>query len=217
MAKRPARKRPAPSKAPQPRRGRKSPRARRKAAPGASPEADAAGIARKARYQGAVRLYEQGLEALQRRAFAAAATHLRQVIEDYPDERELHERCQLYLKICARKSEPQAPPPKTLEERTYAATLALNARSIDEALRHLEAASNQEPDSSQVQYMLAVARALGGEAEMAIGHLQRAIELNPDYRLLACQETDFDTLHDNNGFQQAVALSTELPSRRQTP
>ena len=216
MAKRPARKRSAPSKAPRPRRGRKSPRARRKASPGASPEANAAAAARNARYQGAVRLYEQGLEALQRRAFAAATTHLRRVIKDYPEERELHERCQLYLKICARESEPPAPPPQTLEERTYAATLALNAGAIDEALRHLEASAGQEPDSDHVQYMLAVARALGGEAEMAIGHLQRAIALNPDNRLLARQEPDFETLRDSDGFRQAVKSPPEPRSRRRS-
>ena len=206
MAKRSAPKRSSPGKTTRPSRGRKSPRPRHKISLSASPDT---------KYQDAVQLYGQGLEALQRHDFVGATTHLRQVINDYPEERELHERCQLYLKVCERQSEPSLPSPQTLEEHTYAATLALNARSIDEALRHLEAASNQEPDSSQVQYLLAVARALEGEAEMAIGHLQRAIDLNPDYRLVACQESDFETLHDNDGFQQAIALPAELPSRRQ--
>src|SRR4029077_17140997 len=46
---------------------------------------------RKPTYHEAVAMYERGLQALQRRDFAASAEALRNVIEPYPDERGLLE------------------------------------------------------------------------------------------------------------------------------
>ena len=60
---------------------------------------------RKPTYHEAVAMYERGLQALQRRDFAASAEALRNVIERYPDERELLERARLYLKVCERELE----------------------------------------------------------------------------------------------------------------
>ena len=195
------------------RRSPAKPRASRKKAESRPAESEAV-KARREKYLAAVRLYEQALEALQRRSFQKAAANFRQLIEEFPEERELHERCQLYLKVCERESEPPAAPPQTLEERVYAATLALNAGARDEALRHLAAAGEQDPASDHVQYMLAVARALGGETDAAVEHLRRAIELNSDNRLLAIQEPDFDPLRSEAVFQNVVAPP---PSARRRP
>ena len=71
---------------------------------------------RKPTYHEAVAMYERGLQALQRRDFAASAEALRNVIERYPDERELLERARLYLKVCERELEPKEPAPKTADE-----------------------------------------------------------------------------------------------------
>ena len=185
----------------------KSPRrgAKKKAAePTPSPQAQA----RQDAYLAAVKQYEQALEALQRRKFDKAATGFRQVIDDYPEERELHERSRLYLQVCDRQSQP-APVPKTVEERVYAATLALNAGSQDEALEHLEAALKKNPDSDHVQYMLALAQAAGGDAQAAASHLLRSIELNPDNRFLARAESSFDLLREDEAIQEALRSPLE--------
>ena len=75
---------------------------------------------RKPTYHEAVAMYERGLQALQRRDFAASADALRSVIERYPDERELLERARLYLKVCERELEPKEPAPKTAVHRIFA-------------------------------------------------------------------------------------------------
>ena len=198
------------------RRASAKPKAARKNAK--SPPAESEALrSRREKYLAAVRLYEQAIAALQGRSFQKAAANFRQLIEEFPEERELHERCRLYLKVCERESEPQAPPPRTLEERVYAATLALNAGADDEALRHLAAAGDQDPASDHVQYMLAVARAVGGETDAAVEHLRRAIELNPDNRLLAIQEPDFDPLRNEEAFQNAVAPAAARRRSRSRP
>ena len=190
---------------------RKRPAAARKKKRVASATQNAAAETRRQSYLEAVGLYERALEALQRRDLTAAAARFQQVIDQFPEERELHERSRLYLQVCERRSKPP-PAPETLEEQIFAATLALNAGAQDEALQHLEAAMTQEPDSDQVQYMLAVARAASGEPSTAVSHLQRAIELNPDNRFLARQEPSFEPLQEDAAFQRAVRTPPSPPT-----
>ena len=166
--------------------------------------ANRAAQARRKKSLEAIALYEKALKALQRRDLSTASNLFQRVIDDFPEERELHERSRRYLEVCRRGSAPK-PTPQTLEERVYAATLALNAGAPDEALRHLEAALSERPDSDDVQYMLAVANAADGEHSAAVTHLQRAIELNPDNRFLARNEPSFEALQDEVSFQQLVS------------
>ena len=166
-------------------------------------------------YVEALALYERGLQALQRREFHAAAEALRRVVEQYPEERELHDRVRLYLKICDRETGPALPAPQTLEERVYAATLALNAGAHEQAFGHLKAASGESPDDDHVQYMLAVVHSLRGDRELALTHLRRAIDLNPDNRTLARQAPDFEPIRHHEGFRQAVD-PPPAPSRRRS-
>ena len=161
--------------------------------------------ARQDRYVEALRLYERALGALQGRDFRTAGTTFQQVIDQFPEERELHERSRLYLLVCERESQPPPPPPQTLEERIYAATLAINAGSSEEALQYLTAAADQEPGNDHVYYMLAVAHALRADIHTAVKHLRHAIDLNSDNRLLAAQEPDFDPLRSDEWFRTAIA------------
>jgi predicted Zn-dependent protease len=169
--------------------------------------ANRAAKARRQKSREAVALYEKALKTLQRRNLLTASDLFQKLIDDFPEERELHERSRRYLAVCRRGSNP-APNPKTFEERVYAATLALNAGSSDEALQYLKAALVEQPDNDHVQYMLAVTRAVGGERSAAVTHLGRAIELNPDNRFLARNEPSFAALRDEDTFWQVVCSSS---------
>ena len=158
----------------------------------------------------ALAVYERAVKALQRRRYAQAATHFRRVIDDFPDEPEIHERSRRYLAVCERASQP-APTPETVEDRLFAATLALNSGSQDEALQHLDACVQVRPDSDHVQYMLAVARADAGDLAAAAGHLLRAIELNSDNRFLARSEPSFHRLRDDDAVQKALETPDAAP------
>ena len=82
--------------------------------------------AKRTSYLEAVKLYEKGLEALQQRNFTGASSALKAVIDEHSDERELHERVRIYLKICERELAPLSAEPQTQEELVLAATMALN-------------------------------------------------------------------------------------------
>lgn len=155
-------------------------------------------------YVEAVALYEQGLEALQRHDYNQALELLESVLTSYPEERELHERVRLYINVCRRHAQPQEATPRTLQERLYASTLALNGGRYDEAISHLRLVRDEDPDNDHALYMLAVAHAQRGEIAASIAHLERAIALNSENRALARRDPDLQPLHDDEAFQAAV-------------
>lgn len=155
-------------------------------------------------YLEALATYERGIEALQRRDFARAADLLRTVLDRYPEERELHERARLYLKVCERQTGPAPAPPRTVADRIYAATVALNAGRPGDAFDLLQGVLHEEPEHDHAHYMMAVAHTARGDAGGALTHLRRAIELNAENRSLAAQEPEFEALRDREQFRQAL-------------
>lgn len=174
--------------------------------------------ARKPTYHEAVALYERGLQALQRRDFAAAANALRSVIQQYPDERELLERARLYLKVCERELEPREPVPRTADEWVCAATVALNAGQESLAEQHLQRALVENPRHDHAHYMMAVAGTRRGDRTAALDHLRHAVTLNPENRALARQDPDLDSIRDDEGFRDALeSPAPEAAAFKPTP
>jgi len=172
---------------------------------------------RKPTYHEAVAMYERGLQALQRRDFAASAAALRTVIERYPDERELLERARLYLKVCERELEPKEPAPKTADEWVYAATVAQNSGDVASALRHLQRALTEDPRHEHAHYMMAVASAQRRDTAAAVDHLRRAIAMNPENRSRARQDADLDPIRDDAGFRAAIEPPAENSAPKSVP
>ena len=167
---------------------------------------------RKPAYYEAIALYESGVRGLQRHDYEAAAAAFRSVLERYPEERELHERARLYLRVCERETARRPATPQTPQERVYAATVALNAGDHAGAMEHLRRALEGSPDSDHAHYIMAVALAGQGDVESSLEHLRRAVTLNPDNRALARQDPDLDNVRDHDGFREL--LESPAASRR---
>jgi tetratricopeptide (TPR) repeat protein len=169
---------------------------------------------RKPGFYEAVAIYERGVQALQRHDFQAAAGFFKNVLDGYPDERELLERARLYLRVCERETSRQpAASPKTPAERVYAATVALNAGDHAGALDHLERALGEDPESDHAHYIMAVALGLRSRVAEALDHLRLAIGLNPDNRGLASQDPDLESIRDHESFR-SVLDTPPAPNRR---
>lgn len=173
---------------------------------------------RKPGYYEAIAIYETGVRALQRHDFEKAADQFRQIIQRYPEERELHERSVLYLRVCERETARRPASPQTAQERVYAATMALNAGDPATALDHLQRALTDAPDSDHAHYIMAVTLASQGQSTKALDHLKRSIELNPDNRALARQDPDLEDVRDLDGFREVIDVpassSRARPRRR---
>jgi len=159
---------------------------------------------RRSTYIEAVAIYERGLEALQRHAYAEAARLLESVLKLYVEEKELHERVRLYLNICERQATQREAAPQTIDERLYAATLAINGGQYDQAIAHLRLVRDEDPDNDHALYMLAVAHAQRDEPAEAVAHLERAIALNHENRALARNDPDLEPLRDDEAFRAAL-------------
>jgi len=163
---------------------------------------------RRSTYFEAVAVYERGLEALQSHDYSAATQLFESVLAHYPEEKELAERVRLYLNVCRRQVSPRESTPQTVEERLYAATIAINGGRYDQAIAHLRLVRDEDPDNDHAIYMLAVAHAQRDEPAEALAHLERAIALNPENRALARTDPDLEPLRDDDAFRAAL----EVPS-----
>lgn len=182
-----------------------------------SPVAQPAPPVRRSGYFEAVAVYERGLEAVQRHDYAAAIELLESVLRLFPEEKELHERVRLYLNICQRQATAREVLPQTIEERLYAATLAINGGRSDEAISHLRLVRDEDPDNEHALYMLAVAHTQRGEHAEAIAHLERAIALNPENRNLARRDPDLEPLREDDGFRAALDAAPATAAPRMEP
>jgi len=173
--------------------------------------------ARRAGYVDAIALYERGVDALQRHDYSAAARLLTSVLNQYPEEKELHERVRLYLNVCERHAAPPEDGPRTIDERLYASTLAINGGKYDQAISHLRLVRDEDPDNDHALYMLAVAHAQRGEHAEALAHLERAIALNPENRGLAKRDPDLEPLRGHESFRGALDTAPLPHSLRRPP
>ena len=162
-------------------------------------------------------MYERGLEALQRHDYSAAANLFESVLRQYPEEKELHERVRLYLNICQRQAAPREQTPQTIDERLYAATLAINGGRYDQAIAHLRLVRDEDPDNDHALYMLAVAHAQRDEPAEAVAHLERAIALNPENRALARTDPDLEPLRDDEAFRATLDAPAAARGDRRKP
>jgi tetratricopeptide (TPR) repeat protein len=167
----------------------------------------------RATYVQAVALYERGVESLQNHAYEQATSLFESVLQQYPEEKELHERVRLYLNVCQRQAAQREAAPQTIDERLYAATLAINGGSYDQAIAHLRLVRDEDPDNDHAIYMLAVAHAQRGEHAEAVAHLERAIALNPENRALARHDPDLEPLRAD----AAIRAAMDTPSARIDP
>jgi hypothetical protein len=177
-------------------------------APIAPPPAEPAPVPKKPSFYEAIAIYENGVRGLQRHDYAAAAESFRQVLQRYPEERELIERARLYLRVCERETAQRPAGPQTTAERVYAATMSLSAGDSDAALGHVQRALDQEPASHHAHYMMAVIHSTRAETAKAVEHLRRAIELNPDSRSVARQDADLERLRES---PTVKSLLEEIP------
>ena len=161
-------------------------------------------------HEQAVEAFERGFQALQQRQYGKAAELLGAVVNDFSDEKELQERARVYLAICERQAA-REPKPRSFEDRLHAATVIVNRGAFDEALTQLRKLENDEPSNDYVHYLLTVVHAAVGNAEQALAHLRKAIDLSPENRLRAAQDPDLEPLRQDAAF---AALAGDLARRR---
>jgi tetratricopeptide (TPR) repeat protein len=119
--------------------------------------------------------FDRGVSALQRKKVDEAERHFLDLIQKYPDEKELVDRSRVYLAVCERQKKGPHPVLTEPEDFYYAALLEKNRGNVAEAIEHLKQAARKN-GGGKVDFLLACCYAQTGESHTALEHLKRAIE-----------------------------------------
>jgi tetratricopeptide (TPR) repeat protein len=148
--------------------------------------------------------FDRGMVALQKKKVDEAERHFLDLIQKYPDEKELVDRARVYLAVCERQKRGPHPILTEPEDFYYAALLEKNRGNVAEAIEHLKHAPRKN-GGGKVDFLLACCYAQTGDSEIALQHLKRAIEEDQRHRVLARHDRDFDPMRDTPAFQELMA------------
>lgn len=154
----------------------------------------------------AIKVYEGALKHFHQEEFAKARDLFLKVIEQFPKETEIVERSRIHLTICQRYLSKGNLGPKTAEDYYNLAVAHLNRRDFEQAEAAFEKGLSMEPKGDYIFYGLASLEALRGKVDLALKHLQRAIQLNPINRSNASRDADFEALSRLPEFQELVRM-----------
>src|SRR5262249_35971645 len=139
--------------------------------------------------------FDRGVAALQKKKIDEAQRNFFDLIQKYPDEKELVDRARVYLAVCERQKNAARPSLVEPEDFYYAALLEKNGGNVSEAIEHAKRAARKN-GGGKVDFLLACCYAQTGEVETAVEHLRKAIEEDQRNRILARHDRDFDPLRD---------------------
>ena len=148
--------------------------------------------------------YDRGVGALQKKKLEEAERHFLDLIQKYPEERELVDRARVYLQVCERQRRDPRPALSEPEDFYYAAVLEKNRGNVAEAIEHLNRAARKN-GGGKVDFLLACCYAQQGALETALEHLRKAIEEDQRHRVLARHDRDFDPVREAPEFQKLLS------------
>lgn len=152
----------------------------------------------------ALKEMERGVAQLYKQNFEEALPHFQAILDAFPQEKELVDRVQMYVRVCKSKIEGKTPAHRRPEEYYYLGVMRANEANYDEAVEFLDRALQVDPKDEKAHYVMASTRALRGEREMAIRHLQEAITINPTNRVYAQNDPDFEPIRGDDEFQNLI-------------
>lgn len=148
--------------------------------------------------------YDRGVAALQKKKLDEAERNFLDLIQKYPEERELVDRARVYLSVVERQKREARPATTEPEDLYYVAVLERNRGNVAEAIEHLKRAARKN-GHGRVDFLLACCYAQNGETDTALEHLRKAIEEDQSNRILARHDRDFDPVRETPGFLELLA------------
>jgi tetratricopeptide (TPR) repeat protein len=157
--------------------------------------------------QQALQHYQMGLQLMQEGKFDKARVIFDKLVNSGPSE--LLERARVYLAACDRNAQRAALTFATPGEQYDYAVSLLNTGFYEEARDHFESILTRSPNADYAHYGIAILDSMTGQAEECLEHLTTAIELNPQNRIQARSDSDFQDMADDPRFTEL--LYPEIP------
>lgn len=157
------------------------------------------------RSQQALDTFEKAMKALGKHDYEKARDHFDQIVESFPEERDMVERARTYRAMCERAADRKGSGrPKTFEDHLHQGVFLHNRGDYDAALKLLRQATEMSPRNEDAHYCLAAAAARSGDADTAVKSLKAAVALSADARAQARLDPDFESLREDEAFLEIL-------------
>ncbi|MCP4221685.1 MAG: hypothetical protein GY765_44090 [bacterium] len=125
---------------------------------------------------------------------------------DFYSVMEIRARAGIYKNICEAQLNPVAIELVTDSDYLNHAVYSLNAGDYPKAVELLNQLQEKEFEGNYVNYLLALTHARMEDAENALTYLRKAVEADETYKVIAHNESNFDTLFENEEFLALVEI-----------
>jgi len=155
---------------------------------------------------GVCTLYAQALSLLHQKKHKPASQQFNRLIERFPGEIAIIARARSFLRICDRHlPAPEKDTAHTPEEIFNQGVFYHNDGRYDKALGdYSRALKLSKKNNDHIYYAMAATELSMGNAENALKHLEKAIQLNEENRYFANNDPDFEPLATNNRFRNLL-------------
>jgi TolA-binding protein len=146
--------------------------------------------------------YEAALRMMQDGKFDKASDSFRRLLSTAQPE--IAERARMYLEACTRQSGRQERSFAGPEEQYDYAISLLNTGLYDEAREQFDAILAAEAQADYALYGLAILESMTGQSGACLEHLALAISINPQNRIHARVDSDFQDMADDPRFTELL-------------
>jgi len=149
--------------------------------------------------------YETALRLLQDGKYDKAHTAFNQMLASAPPE--LADRIRMYIAACVQQQAAKANPGSKFsspEERYDYAVSLLNEGNYDDARGELKQIISAHSKADYAFYGLAVLASMTGDSHTCLEQLTEAIRLNPQNRIQARADSDFQDMADDPRFTELL-------------
>jgi tetratricopeptide (TPR) repeat protein len=156
------------------------------------------------RYEKALAGLERAMKAMYKGDVERAKEQLLRLQEANANETALMDRVRSYLVVCERHLSPQKRP-KSAEECVTAGVMHHNEDDFPQAIKQFTKALDMEPRNPHAAYCLAATHARTGDASSTARILKQAIQADPNNRVYANSDHDFDGVRDEREIASLLA------------
>ena len=155
---------------------------------------------KKDEYQKALSTFSLAVKEFHKGDFEKAAGSFKDFIEKFPADKEVVDRAKVYLAIAQKRQKKENASLRGFEDHYRCAVAKINQKDYDGAVKLLEKALEYKEQEGLVNYLLADAHCLMGQADEALDLLKKAVQKDKNFAIIAQNEPDFESLWEDKKF-----------------
>ena len=146
--------------------------------------------------------YEAALALLHQGKFPKAKEAFIKMLDTAPPD--IAERIRMNINLCLLQVSKGTTTFQSHEEQYDCAISMLNSGHYEDARAHFREIQKNHPEATYVYYGMAVLASMTSEANHCLAHLAEAIRHNPQHRIQARSDSDFQNMADDPRFTELL-------------